>query len=44
MCVGPTKFGRRGVNAAGEEHLRKWCALNACECVVLVGRVRWLKG
>ena len=29
MCAGPTKFGRRGANAVGEEHLRRWCALNA---------------
>ena len=46
-CVrAPPMFGRWGVNAVGEEYLRKWCALqlNAWKCVVLVGRIPWLKG
>ena len=29
MRAGPTKFGRWGANAVGEEYIRKWCALNA---------------
>ena len=31
MCTCPTKFGHRGANAVGEEHLRTWHVLNAHE-------------
>ena len=44
MCAGPTKFGRRGANAVGEEYLRKCVCAECMKMCCLGGKNSVVKG